>query len=241
MSILATPRLSTMVVLYTLPMKLETNKLVELMPIGDIVIKVEKKGYMKRGESKRDRIRRRQPVENTTSGFGHNSITLVMMNDGFGKHIPKEVTIKIFHNGVFHLTGIPHEDYERSSIENMMKIMQELSDECFIEKPSEWIEPIRRVVLMNYTTAFDSKYTVSRLGIQNYFQEKGVRADFEPDVDPAVKIRFPEKWTARIFRTGKINLTAIKTPDECSEFVKQLEDHFKSYFQEQTSTLSMRV
>lgn len=238
MSILATPRLSTMVVLYSLPMKLETNKLVEKIPIGDIVIKVEKKGYMKRGESKRDRIRRRQPVETTTSGFGHNSITLVMMNDGFGKHISKEVTIKIFHNGVFHLTGIPHEDYERSSIENMMNIMKALPDDCYIEKPSEWLEPVRRVVLMNYTTAFDSKYTISRLGIQNYFQEKGVRADFEPDVDPAVKIRFVEKWTARIFRTGKINLTAIKTPEECVEFVKQLEVHFKSYFEDKHTCLA---
>lgn len=230
MPFLGIPKLSTMVVLYSLPMKLHTNKLVELMPVDDIVIKVEKKGYLKRGESKRDRIKRRQPQANTTSGFGHNSITLVMFNDAFGTRLKKEVTIKIFHNGVFHLTGIPHEDYERSSIANMMAIMKALPDECYIIKPEEWTEPVRRVVLMNFTTSFDSQYTVSRLGIQSHFQAKGIRADFEPDVDPAVKIRFAEKWTARIFRTGKINLTALKTQDECDEFVRQLEVHFGEYF-----------
>lgn len=230
MPYLAEPRLSTMVVLYSHPMKLDTTQIVHDMPIDNTIIKIEKKGYLRRGESKRNKIRRRNPVSATTSGFGHNSVTLVLMNDGFGRLPMKEVTIKIFHNGVFHLTGIPHEDYERSSIETMMRIMKNLPDSSYIERPTEWIEPTRRVVLMNFTTAFNPEYVISRRKVQLHFQNQGIRADFEPDVDPAVKIRFPESWTARIFRTGKINLTALKTKEDCMEFIKRLETQFHQYF-----------
>ncbi len=226
---LRAPRLSTMVVLHSLPMKLNTNQLVEQIPVNDIVIKVEKKGFMRRGESKRDRIHRRNPQVKTTSGFGHNSITLVMIVDGFGRHKQKEVTIKIFHNGVFHLTGLPHEDYERHAIDEMMKIMRALPDDCFLEKPVEWIDPTRRVVLMNFTTSFSDVDKLSRIAVQSFFKEKGYRADFEPDVDPAVKVQFAEGWIARIFRTGKINLTALKTTDDCLEFVRRLDILFSDF------------
>lgn len=230
MPYLTEPRLSTMVVLYSHPMKLDTSQIVHDIPLNDTVVKIEKKGYLRRGESKKDRVRRRNPAPATTSGFGHNSITLVLMNDGFGRLPMKEVTIKIFHNGVFHLTGIPHEDYERSSIQTMMVIMKNLPDSSYLERPTEWTEPTRRVVLMNFTTAFRPEYTISRRKVQLHFQNQGIRADFEPDVDPAVKIRFQESWTARIFRTGKVNLTALKTKDECTEFVNRLETQFDRYF-----------
>jgi TATA-box binding protein (TBP) (component of TFIID and TFIIIB) len=225
------PRLSTMVVLYTLPMKLNTDELLMKMPINNVVIKIEKKGSLRRGESKRDRIKRRQPVSTTTSGFGHNSVTVVVLDDGGGRQKQKEVTIKIFHNGVFHLTGIAHEEYEQSAIRTMLSVMRELPASCFLEQPASWENPERRVVLMNFTTSFrDPESKVSRLAIQSYFQEKGIRAVFEPDVDPAVKLRFPEKWTARIFRTGKINLTALTTRSECQTFVERLNDYFREYY-----------
>jgi hypothetical protein len=229
-TILGEPKLSTMVVLYSHPMLLDTDILVREMPINDTVIKIEKKGVLRRGESKRDRVHRRNPHPETTSGFGHNSVTLVLMDDGFGQHPIKEVTIKIFHNGVFHLTGIRHEEYEKSAIQTMFTIMKALPDSCYKERPTEWVDPVRRVVLMNFTTAFDSSYDISRRQFQIFFQRLGIRADFEPDVDPAVKIRFPENWTARIFRTGKVNLTALKTREDCTEFLRRLEEHFKEYY-----------
>jgi TATA-box binding protein (TBP) (component of TFIID and TFIIIB) len=33
----------------------------------------------------------------------------------------------------------------------------------------------------------------------------------------------PTKWTAKVFRTGKIILTGITTHADCLEFVKQLD------------------
>lgn len=231
------PKLSTMVVLYTLPMKLNTDELLMKMPLNDAIIKIEKKGSVRRGESKRDRIKRRIPKPTTTSGFGHNSVTLVLLTDGFGRRTAKEVTIKIFHNGVFHLTGIPHEDYEQSAIGILLSAMKELPASCFLEAPSSWDNPVRRVVLMNFTTFFKNTETkVSRVAIQSYFQKRGIRADFEPDVDPAVKIRFPEKWTARIFRTGKINLTALTSHEDCLSFVRRLNDYFTDYYTSHASS-----
>lgn len=236
------PKLSTMVVLYTLPMKLNTDELLMKMPLNDAIIKIEKKGSVRRGESKRDRIKRRIPKPTTTSGFGHNSVTLVLLSDGFGRHKQKEVTIKIFHNGVFHLTGIPHEDYERSAIEILLRIMRELPASCFVEQPDSWENPVRRVVLMNFTTAFrETNPKVSRVGIQVYFHTKGIRADFEPDVDPAVKLRFPEKWTARIFRTGKINLTALTSHEDCMTFIDRLNEYFRDYYTSRENSLAHTV
>jgi hypothetical protein len=238
MPILSPPKLSTMVVLYSHPMKLDTDVLVRDMPLSDTLIKIEKKGVLRRGESKRDRIHRRTPQPNTTSGFGHNSVTVVLLNDGYGRQERKEITVKIFHNGVFHLTGIRHEDYEQSTMDELLGVLKTLPDTCFKERPVEWSEPVRRVVLMNFTTSVDPSYEISRRHLQVYFQRLGIRADFEPDVDPAVKIRFPETWTARIFRTGKINLTALKTQSDCDEFVRRLEDHLRDYC---TSRASLQV
>ena len=104
------PTLSTMVVLYKTNLKFDTTALLNALPINEQIIKIEKRGVLKRGESKRDRIKRRskkEPSSNTT-GFCHNSITLVMMNDGDGTLPLKEITVKVFQNGVFHMTGILH-------------------------------------------------------------------------------------------------------------------------------------
>lgn len=223
------PTLSTMTVLYRLPMKMNTDHVFHELPLAHPILKIEKRGLGKRGESKRDRIRRRNPVSNTTTGFGHNSVTLVLLNDGFGNHPSKEVTIKIFHNGVFHLTGIRHEDYARSSMDQLRILLNHLPDICFVERPSKTDTPDERIVLMNFTTAFRDTIKINRLQIQAFFESKGVRVIFEPDVDPAVKLQFPEKWVARIFRTGKINLTALTTREDCQTFMERLDGYLRDF------------
>jgi hypothetical protein len=188
---------------------------------------VEKRGVLRRGESKRDKIKRRNPKPVTSSGFGNNSVTVVMLDDGGGSLPKKEVTIKIFHNGVFHMTGVLDPLYESSSLSKLEEIFKTLPSECLKEGGWEHVE--RRVVLMNYTTSIPEDAKISRLSLQKYFQEKGIRADFEPDVSPCVKVVFPERWTACVFRTGKINLTALTSKEDCEKFVTKLEEHLKEY------------
>jgi len=46
---------------------------------------------------------------------------------------------------------------------------------------------------------------------------------YDPDVYPAVKIHIGnDKWTAKVFRTGKIILTGIIREEDCEDFMKQL-------------------
>ena len=182
---------------------------------------------LRRGESKRDKIKRRNPKEVTSSGFGNNSVTVVVLDDAEGTLPKKEVTVKIFHNGVFHMTGILDPLYETSTLSKLEVIFKDLPPEC--TKEGTWEHLTRRVVLMNYTTALPSTFIVSRLAIQKYFQSKGVRADFEPDVSPCVKVVFPERWTACIFRTGKVNLTSLTSKEDCGKFVEKLTGYLEEY------------
>ena len=221
---LVTPRLSTTVVLHSYKMKLDTDVMLRETPLEGGIIKIEKRGILRRGESKRDRIKRRNPKVVTTSGFGHNSVTIVVLNSGDGALPEKEITVKIFHNGVFHMTGVLDPRYELSTLRTLQ---EKLVPTCFKEGGWEHIE--RRVLLMNYSTAFSNTLNISRVALQRYFQEKGIQAEFEPDVSPCVKVVFPQKWTACIFRTGKINLTALKSHEDCADFVKLLEPHFEAY------------
>lgn len=223
------PTLSTMVVLYNTNLKFDTNKLVELLPINETIIKIEKRGFLKKGESKRDKIKRRSkkevvPVNNT--GFGHNSITIVVLNDGNGELPKKEITVKIFQNGVFHLTGVLDERYDRYSMSHLISLISEHARDSIKEIP-EKIEVLnRRVVLMNYITKLSSNDTVGRESLYNSIRamnDKNIQVHYDPDVYPGVKIHIGEgKWTAKIFRTGKIILTGITDKDQCVEFMKQL-------------------
>lgn len=149
------------------------------------------------------------------------------MDDGSGTLPLKEITVKIFHNGLFHMTGILDPAYETSTLATLEDIFKALPADC--TKQGSWIHVERKVVLMNYTTALPADAKISRLALQRYFQEKGVRADFEPDVSPCVKVVFPERWTACIFRTGKINLTALTSQEDCASFVTKLIPHFEEY------------
>jgi len=224
---LSLPKLSTMVVLHTYAITFDTERLLHALPLTDKVIKIEKRGVLRRGESKRDKIKRRNPKPPTSSGFGNNSVTVVVLDDGGGTLRPKEITVKIFHNGVFHMTGILDPLYETSTLSTLESLLKDLPADCI--KTGDWTHVGRRVVLMNYTTSLPDTMKVSRLALQRYFQENGVRADFEPDVSPSVKIVFPERWTACIFRTGKINLTALTSHEDCKLFVTKLESHLETY------------
>jgi len=227
------PVLSTMVVLYNTNLKFDTSKLLDLLPLNNEIIKIEKRGYMRRGESKRDKIKRRskkEPSSNNT-GFCHNSITLVMMNNGEGKLPQKEITIKIFQNGVFHMTGILNELYHTNSIQILLKIIWEQCQEALKEPPAQCEILQCRVVLMNYTTKLSSNQTIAREVLNNTIRSsklEHISSQYDPDVYPGVKIHIgPGKWTAKVFRTGKIILTGITTHEQCLTFMSELHSLFE--------------
>lgn len=215
------PTLTTMVVLYTMGVKLNTDVLANTLPLTTDIIKIEKQGVVKRGSSKRDLIKRRAkttPPKRTT-GFGHNSITLVVMSDGDGTLLRKEITVKIFQNGVFHITGVLDEKYDRH-VTTLLK--NHITSTCPQAVSGEWTE-IRRVVLMNYKTKLVGSTNLSRDTLYASLRGRGVTTVYEPAVYPAVKIYFPEtKWIAKVFRTGQIILTGMTTHDECASLMTQL-------------------
>jgi hypothetical protein len=215
------PTLTTMVVLYTMGVKLNTDILANTLPLTTDIIKIEKQGVIKRGSSKRDLIKRRAkttPPKRTT-GFGHNSITLVVLSDGDGTLLRKEITVKIFQNGVFHITGVLDEKYDRH-VTTLLK--NHITTTCPEAVSGEWTE-IRRVVLMNYKTKLIGSTNLSRDTLYASLRGRGVTTVYEPAVYPAVKIYFPEtKWIAKVFRTGQIILTGMTTHDECASLMTQL-------------------
>jgi len=235
------PTLSTMVVLYKSNLSFDTTILANVIPLSESIIKVEKRGIVKRGESKRDRIKRRskkEPSSNST-GFCHNSLTLVMMNDGDGMLPKKEITIKIFQNGVFHMTGILDDRYDICSIRILTETLWNDCRESFKTVP-EKVELInRRVVLMNYTTKLSSNNTVAREVLHNNIRTaklENIVSHYDPDVYPGVKICIGnENWTAKVFRTGKIILTGIVSPTECSELILQLLSLFEKVLPQRPS------
>jgi len=217
-----------MVVLYTTNLKFDTNKIMSDLPLDTSIIKIEKRGVARRGESKRDKIKRRstKTSPSSTTGFCHNSITVVVLNDGDGTLPQKEITIKIFQNGVFHLTGILNSLYDSCSMRILLESLWTKCRESIIDAPETYEIIKRRVVLMNYTTKLTSNQTVPRelmfKNIRNLGRED-ITCAYDPDVYPGVKIRIgPKNWTAKVFRTGKIILTGITDHDEVIEFVTQL-------------------
>jgi hypothetical protein len=218
-----------MVVLYNTNLRFETTKLAECLPINETIIKVEKRGILKKGESNRDKIKHRSKKDAkliSNTGFGHNSITLVMLNDGKGTLPKKEITVKIFQNGVFHLTGVLNPLYDEDSMNILMNILKESCVESFAEKDVVPEITQRRVVLMNYTTKLSSNETVPRqalhMAIRNAHLED-VTSHYDPDVYPGVKIHIgPDKWTVKIFRTGKIILTGITRHEDCELLIERL-------------------
>ncbi len=218
-----TPTLTTMVVLYTMDVKMNTTTLLESLPLTDALIKIEKQGSPIRGSSKRDLIKRRskKAAPKRTTGFGHNSITMVVMSDGDGSLLRKEITIKVFQNGVFHITGVLDEKYDRNVMSFMESHIKTMCPSAVVD--GTWEIKSRRVVLMNYKTRLTTAKSLSREQLYASLRASGVKTDYEPAVYPAVKIYFPEtKWIAKVFRTGNIILTGMTAHDECMQLVNAL-------------------
>lgn len=219
-----TPTLTTMVVLYKMEVRLDTDKLVQNLPLTETLIKIEKQGVLKRGASSRDAIRHRPKAEKTprrTTGFGHNSITLVVLSDGGGSLRKKEITVKIFQNGVFHITGVLDERYDRHVVQLLRDHILATCPDAV--EPKDWDLDSRRVVLMNYKTRLTDTTNLSRETLHSHVRKLGYKCNYEPAVYPAVKIYFPEtKWIAKVFRTGNIILTGMTSPGECDQLMDRL-------------------
>ena len=223
-----TPHLSTMVVLYNTNLKFNTSSLVNSIPLSETISRAEKRGVLKKGESKRDSIQRRSkkaPTKHTT-GFGNNSMTIVMMNDGDGAFPRKEITVKIFQNGVFHLTGVLDDAYDMSTMRILLDTLWNSCKDSIVDSPELYEIVQRRVVLMNYTTKLNGYVNIPREQLYNRIRSlkiENVMSHYDPDVYPGVKIHIgPHKWIAKVFRTGKLILTGITTKEQCAEFVDQL-------------------
>ena len=220
------PTLTTMVVLYTLGVRLDTDILVRDLPLSNGLIKIEKQGVLRRGESRRDRIRHRTPapVQRRSTGFGHNSITLVLLSSGTsGTKTEKEITVKIFQNGVFHITGVLDEEYDRDVVARLQAHIVEHCPTAVLS--GEWSPDSRRVVLMNYKTRLVGATNLSRETLAATVRQKGFKTNYEPAVYPAVKIYFPNtRWIAKVFRTGNIILTGMTTAGECDQLMGQLRE-----------------
>jgi len=220
-----------MVILYNLNVKLNTTVLLEKLELDDKIIKIEKKGILTRGTSLRDKVKRRsKKTKENTTGFGRNSITVVSLNDGEGTLPLKEITTKIFQNGVFHMTGVLDPGYDSSTLTYLMSKIWNIKD-SLMDPPDEWKVDKRRVVLMNYVTELSPKTTVPRETLTNNIKalkDSDILASYDPDVYPGVKIQFIErKWTAKIFRTGKMILTGVVSSEDCTEFTKELQSLLK--------------
>jgi TATA-box binding protein (TBP) (component of TFIID and TFIIIB) len=236
------PVLTTMVVLYAMGVRLDTTRLVSNLPLTSVFIKLEKQGVLKRGESKKDKIRHRKApaVPKRTTGFGHNSITMVLLSTGNGTLREKEITVKIFQNGVFHVTGVLDERYDRDVVDRIRMQILESCPEAVLE--GTWTPDTRRVVLMNYKTSLRGVTNLSREHLHLALRRQGYKTNYEPAVYPAVKVYFPEtKWIAKVFRTGQVILTGMTTAEECEALVQQLSPALSTAVESQTApALSMR-
>lgn len=214
-----------MVVLYTMGMRLDTEVLVHNLPLTESLIKIEKQGVLRRGESRKDRVRHRKvpPTPKRTTGFGHNSITLVMLSSGNGTLPEKEITVKIFQNGVFHITGVLDERYDRDVTRRLREQIETTCPTAMVS--GEWTPDNRRVVLMNYKTKLVGVTNLSRETLHANLRRKGFKTNYEPAVYPAVKIYFPNtRWIAKVFRTGNVILTGMTTASECDQLVARLRE-----------------
>ena len=206
---------------------MNTSILLDQLELDSNIIKIEKKGVLTRGSSLRDKVKRRskKSKENAT-GFGRNSITVVSLNDGDGNLPLKEITTKIFQNGVFHMTGVLDPRYDSSTLNYLLSKIWTIP-EAILDRPDTWHVLQRRVVLMNYVTELSPKSTVARETLTNNIKALRIPdliASYDPDVYPGVKIQFVErKWTAKIFRTGKMILTGVVSPEDCLTFTKELQ------------------
>lgn len=219
------PVLTTMTVLYELNVRLDTDTLVYKLPLTDKVIKIEKQDVLRRGQSSKDKIRRRRKQVATTkrtTGFSHNSITLVVLSDGTDHSLPnKEITVKIFQNGVFHITGVLDDRYDADVIQYLHTHIQATCPEAVLS--GDWTIRSRNVALRNYKTRFTGITSLSCNGLYEKISSQGLKSKYDPDVHSGVTILVEDReWTAKIFRTGNTLLFGSKSHEDCIEFVHYL-------------------
>jgi TATA-box binding protein (TBP) (component of TFIID and TFIIIB) len=131
--------------------------------------------------------------------------------------------VKIFQNGVFHITGVLDERYDRHVTQYLRQNIQESCPTAMLE--GTWTPDNRRVVLMNYKTKLVGVTNLSRDTLHVNLRKKGFKTNYEPAVYPAVKIYFPNvKWIAKVFRTGNIILTGMTDAKECDELMNKLRE-----------------
>jgi TATA-box binding protein (TBP) (component of TFIID and TFIIIB) len=141
------------------------------------------------------------------------------VSSGDGSLPSKEITVKIFQNGVFHITGVLDEKYDRHVVSHLH---EQILATCPGAITGEW-NCVRRVVLMNYKTKLTGITNLSRETLHARVRQKGFKTNYEPAVYPAVKIYFPDtKWIAKVFRTGNVILTGMTDASECNRLVDQL-------------------
>jgi TATA-box binding protein (TBP) (component of TFIID and TFIIIB) len=218
-----TPALTTMVVLVRTPFKMNTEILLHNLPIQYPLLKVEKQGVLRRGESARDKIKRRaktgEPKRNT--GFGHNSLTMVLLSKGDGQQREKEITVKLFQNGVFHITGVLHDSYDNDVVKVLLDMIR---THCPTGMEATEGEIERRIVLMNYKTRILGNTAIAREKMYTDLRAAGTKVAYEPGVYPAVKIYFEgQRWIAKVFRTGNVILTGMTSHDEAGSLMNLLQ------------------
>jgi TATA-box binding protein (TBP) (component of TFIID and TFIIIB) len=149
-----------------------------------------------------------------------------MLNDGNGELVRKEITVKVFQNGVFHLTGVLDARYDQDTMNKLIAVIRDNCQEAMKEPPENFDVVNRRVVLMNYTTKLTSNQTIPREALHNSIRNAhidNIVSYYDPDVYPGVKIHIGnDKWTAKVFRTGKIILTGVTRHEDCLELIQQL-------------------
>jgi TATA-box binding protein (TBP) (component of TFIID and TFIIIB) len=77
-----------------------------------------------------------------------------------------------------------------------------------------------------------SNNTVAREVLHNNIKSakiEDISSHYDPDVYPGVKICIgKDNWTAKVFRTGKIILTGVVSPTECSDLILRLLSLFET-------------
>jgi TATA-box binding protein (TBP) (component of TFIID and TFIIIB) len=146
-----------------------------------------------------------------------------VLSSGDGTLLDKEITIKIFQNGVFHITGVLDERYDRDVTTRLRDHITTTCPHAILE--GTWTSDQRRVVLMNYKTKLVGVTNLSRDTLHATLRTKGFKTNYEPAVYPAVKIYFPDtKWIAKVFRTGNIILTGMTHSSECDRLMMKLRE-----------------
>ena len=130
------------------------------------------------------------------------------------------------------MTGILDDRYDRCCMDILTNVLWNDCKDAIKGIPEKYEIINRRVVLMNYTTKLSSNNTVAREVLHNNIKNskiEDVSSHYDPDVYPGVKICIgKDNWTAKVFRTGKIILTGVVSPSECSELILRLLSLFET-------------